>query len=156
MTVTAQTTIHPTAAASSFWVLGDQLSIRGNVSGTPLNIVDVTVPPGSGTPPHSHASAEIFRILEGTIRIWSLVDGAPVETDATAGDVVTIAPHAPHGYRNATSEPARLMAIVDDQMVAFFRDAASDQPLEGPPTPELIGRITGLTARHGITMLDAA
>ncbi len=156
MTVTASTKVRPASASSSFWVLGDQLSIRGNVDGTPLNVVDVTVLPGSGTPPHSHASAEIFRILEGTIRIWSMVDGAPIETDATAGDVVTIAPHAPHGYRNATTEPAKLMAIVDDQMVAFFRDAASDQAPEGPPTPEVIGRIMALTARHGITMLDAA
>lgn len=156
MTAPAQIQVNSVADARSFWVMGDQVSLRGKVEGAPLNIVDVTVPPGSGTPPHSHASAEIFRILEGTIRVWHMVNGVPTETDATAGDVVTMAAHAPHGYRNATDRPARLMAIVDDEMVAFFRDAASDHAPEGPPTPELIAQLMDLTARHGITMLAAA
>lgn len=156
MNSNASATVHTAAATNTFWVLGDQVSIRGNLEGTPLNIVDVMVPPGSGTPPHFHASAEIFRILEGSVRIWRMVDGKPDETDAKAGDVVTIAANAPHGYQNVSGAPARMMAIVDDQMLGFFLAAASTDAPSGPPTADAIGRIMSLTASHGISMLDAA
>ncbi|MDE1990904.1 MAG: cupin domain-containing protein [Rhizobiaceae bacterium] len=148
--------VHPAASARTFWVMGDQVSKRGKLDGTEFNIVDVMIPPGSGTPPHTHASPEIFRILQGTVRIWSLSDGKPVETDAVAGDVVTIPAHAPHAYRNVSPLPALMMSVVDDQMVGFFEAAASDEPLAGPPTPEAIGRIVALTATHGINVLQAA
>ncbi|QIB35582.1 cupin domain-containing protein [Ancylobacter pratisalsi] len=155
MNANASATVHPAAAASRFWVLGDQLSIRGNLEGTTLNVVDVVVPPGGGTPPHSHPSPEIFRILDGTIRIWSVVDGRPTEMDAGAGDVVTIAAHAPHGYRNVSGAPVSLMAVVDEQTMGFFRAAATDEAPEGPPTADVIGQIMKLSADHGITILTA-
>ena len=99
--------VHPTAAADTFWVMGDKVAKRGKLEGTEFNVVDVLIPPGSGTPPHTHASPEIFRILEGTVRIWSMVGGTPVETDAVPGDVVTIPAHAPHAYQNVSPYKAR-------------------------------------------------
>ena len=148
--------VHPTAAADTFWVMGDKVAKRGKLEGTEFNVVDVLIPPGSGTPPHTHASPEIFRILEGTVRIWSMVGGTPVETDAVPGDVVTIPAHAPHAYQNVSPVPALLMSIVDDHMVRFFEAAASSEAPKGPPTPEAIGRIMSLTASHGISILQVA
>ena len=85
-----------------------------------------------------------------------MVDGKPVETDAVAGDVVTIPAHAPHAYQNASPVQAVMMSIVDDEMIAFFEAAASNEAPKGPPTPEAIGRIMSLTASHGINILQAA
>ncbi|MER9879111.1 cupin domain-containing protein [Mesorhizobium sp. M0118] len=62
-------TVHPADSVQGFWVMGDQVAVRAKLAGTALNVIDVTVPPGSGTPPHTHPSAEIFRILEGTLTI---------------------------------------------------------------------------------------
>jgi quercetin dioxygenase-like cupin family protein len=148
--------VHPLAGACTFWVIGDQVRKRGKLDGTALNVIDVVVPPGSGTPPHTHASPEIFRILEGTVRIWTIVGGTPVETDAAAGDVVTISAHAPHAYQNVSPVPAVMMSIVDDGMIAFFDAAASVEAPNGPPTPETIGRIMSLAASHGIEILETA
>jgi hypothetical protein len=49
-----------------------------------------------------------------------------------------------------------MMSIVDDEMIAFFEAAASNEAPKGPPTPEAIGRIMSLTASHGINILQAA
>ncbi|HZW46249.1 MAG TPA: cupin domain-containing protein [Microvirga sp.] len=146
---------HRASSAESFWVVGDRVSLRGQLAGTDLHVVDVEVPPGSGTPPHTHAYAEIFRVLQGTLRIWSLADGVPQEIDAGPGDVITIPAHAPHAYRNAGTTPAVFMAIVNGQAVRFFQAMASSEPVVGPPGPDVVGRIMALTAEHGVKMLAA-
>ncbi|WP_245525702.1 cupin domain-containing protein [Mesorhizobium sp. M00.F.Ca.ET.216.01.1.1] len=148
--------VHPAVSARGFWVMGDQVTVRAKLVGTALNVIDVTVPPGSGTPPHTHSSAEIFRILEGTLTIWTMIDGVAREYEAEPGDVVTIPGDAPHGYRNAGSVSATFMAIVDDDMIAFFEEAASKDAPSGPPTAEMVSRVIELTGRHGIQILQAA
>jgi quercetin dioxygenase-like cupin family protein len=152
---TPPVTTHHASSAESFWVVGDRVSLRGQLAGTDLHAIDVEVPPGSGTPPHTHAYAEIFRVLRGTLRIWSLVDGVPQDVDAGPGDVITIPAHAPHGYRNAGTEAAVFMAIVDGQAIRFFRAMASSEPVIGPPGPDVVNRIMALTAAHGVEMLAA-
>lgn len=152
----AAATIHPAVSARSFWVMGDQVSVRAKLDGTALNVIDVMVPPGSGTPPHTHPSAEIFRVLDGTLTIWTAIDGVPGEHEAGPGDVVTIPGSAPHGYRNAGSGPVMFTAIVDDEMIAFFEEAASKNAPSGPPTTDMVNRIMELTGRHGIRILQAA
>lgn len=147
--------VHPAASAGKMWVMGDEVMKRGRLEGTGFNVIDVAVPPGSGTPPHTHASPEIFRILQGTVTIWALIDGKPTETEAGPGDVVTIPAHAPHAYRNASQAPALMMSVVDDRMMEFFEAAASHEPPAGPPTPEAIGRIMALTETYGIHILAA-
>jgi quercetin dioxygenase-like cupin family protein len=145
---------HPISEAESFWVLGDQVSLRGSLPSLGLHVIDVTVPPGSGVPPPSHAPPEIFRVVEGRMIFAAVEDGATRETEAGAGDVVTVAPHAPHGYRNASDQPARMTVLLHEQMVGFFKAAASEKaPPPGPPPAEGIARIMKLAAEHGIVML---
>ena len=147
------TEVHEAGSGRIIAVLGEQVQVRARLAGTRLNIVDVTVPPGSGTPLHSHASTEIYRILSGRLQI-SFQRGEKVsEVEAMAGDVVTMPAHAAHAYRNASAEPAHFMAIVDDHMLAFFDEAAALQAPAGPPSPELVGRVMELTEAHGIAMM---
>jgi quercetin dioxygenase-like cupin family protein len=134
-------------------VLGERVQLRAKLPGTRLNIVDVTVPPGGGTPLHSHASTEIYRILSGKLRISSRRGDVLTEVEAGPGDVVTMPAHAAHGYRNAGIEPAHFMAVVDDHMLAFFDAASSIQAPAGPPSPEVIGRVMELTQAHGIAVI---
>lgn len=148
------TEVHEAGSGRTITVLGEEVRVRAKLAGTRLNIVDVTVPPGGGTPLHSHASTEIYRILSGRLKI-SFQRGESVnEVEAVPGDVVTMPPHAAHAYRNAGTEPAHFMAIVDDHMLAFFDEAAATLPAPaGPPSPELIGRVMALTQAHGIAVM---
>jgi quercetin dioxygenase-like cupin family protein len=146
--------VHEIAKAKPFWVLGDRLSIIAHLDGQDLYVVDVAVPPGSGTPPHKHPAPEILRLLEGTIDFWCETDQGCVEVRAKPGDVFTVPPGAPHGYRNTGATEARMMLIADRRMLDFFREVgAAEAPPPGPPAAEEISRVMGAAARHGFEIL---
>jgi quercetin dioxygenase-like cupin family protein len=141
--------------AKSFFVLGDKVERRARLTGNWLNIFDVTVAPGGKTPRHAHASPEVFRIIEGTLTIWRLTDTGPEEIEASAGDIVTIAPFMVHGYANNGSVPAVFSAVVDRDMAEFIEtEGVSEQP-QGSPSPETAARMRAAANAHGITILAA-
>jgi len=70
-------------------------------------LIDMHVPPGGGPPPHRHDFEEMFTVLEGEVELsfrgQNLV--------AKAGETVNVPANAPHGFRNASSEAARLLCM---------------------------------------------
>jgi len=87
--------------------------IRQEIPGEPLrdlSLVEVTYPPGTGSPPHLHANGVMAFVVSGTIT--SKVDDGPEQT-FHAGDAWWEPAGAIHRVsRNASStEPARLLAI---------------------------------------------
>ncbi|WP_434733670.1 cupin domain-containing protein [Rhizobium sp. YTUHZ044] len=141
--------------ARRFFVLGDRIERRLRLRGTWLNIFDVTVPPGSRTPKHAHASPEVFRILEGCLTIWRLTDNGPEEIEAGAGDIVTIAPFVVHGYANRGTVPAVFSAVVDREMAEFIEAEGTTEPPKASPSEETIARMTAVANAYGITILAA-
>ncbi|HZP87283.1 MAG TPA: cupin domain-containing protein [Burkholderiales bacterium] len=75
-----------------------------------LTLVEVTYPPGAGSPPHLHANGVMAFVVSGAIA--SRVDDGPEQT-FRAGDAWWERPGAIHRVsRNAsTSEPATLLAM---------------------------------------------
>lgn len=143
------------ATAASLWVVRDRITFLGEVPGTDLAVVEVQVPPGSGTPPHTHASPEVFRVLSGEVAFGIFNTTPPREVVASAGTAVSVPPGAPHNYRNAGSEPASMLVVVDRTMVEFFRDLGrTDAPAKGPPSDDEIAGVLAACARHGIKVLD--
>lgn len=152
--MTAEITVTPPEGAETLWVLRDRLRFMGEVAGTDLAMIEVEVPPGSGTPPHRHASPEIFRVQTGTIAFGLFGEGPPREAIAGPGTVVTVAPNAAHTYRNAGAEPATMSVVIDTRMIAFFRDLGRrEPPPPAPPGPEEIAAVVAACSRHGITLL---
>lgn len=138
------------------WVLGDELRFLGSVSDRDLHVIDVIVPPGSGTPPHRHASIEIFRVAEGELTFGLFEEDAPSFVTASPGTVVTLPSMHAHNYANRTAQPARMTVVVEGQMHDFFRDvAASEPPPAGPPSAAAIAAIAEACRRHGIDLLAA-
>jgi quercetin dioxygenase-like cupin family protein len=87
--------------------------IKQELPGEPprdLSLVEVTYPPGTGSPPHLHANGVMAFVVSGTIA--SKVGDAAEQT-FHAGDVWWEPPGAVHRVsRNASStEPAKLLAI---------------------------------------------
>jgi quercetin dioxygenase-like cupin family protein len=146
---------HAQAMTKVFFVMGDRVERRARLTGTWLNIFDVTVPPCSGTPPHAHASPEVFRILEGRLKIWRMTDNGPEEIEAVAGDIVAIPPHQPHGYSNPGPETAVFSAIVDKDMAGFFEATGASEPPKGTPSRETLDRVRAAANAYGITILAA-
>lgn len=140
--------------ADALWVVRDRVRFMGELDGTELAILDIDVPPGSGTPPHRHDSPEIFRVLDGELTFGSFGDGPPAETVAGVGTVVTVPSGAAHNYRNAGSVPARMLVVVERSMIAFFRDLGRREvPPNAPPSDAEIADVLAACARHGIHVL---
>ncbi len=141
--------------AETLWVMADRVRFAGALPGTDIVAAEVRVPPGAGTPMHSHASPELFRVLSGALDFVTLEDGQERRLRAGAGDVLRVAPHAPHGYANRGEVPAEVLVVVDRSMEAFFRDIGTTEPAKGPPTPQDFVRIGAACARHGIAFVGA-
>lgn len=153
----AAVTLTTPAQAETVWVVRDRIRFMGEVPGTDLALLEVEVPPGSGTPPHRHASPEVFRVLTGEVTFAIFEPGPPREVVAGAGSVVTVPTNVPHNYRNAGGGPATMLVVVDRSMTAFFRDLGRTEiPAGGPPSEAEIANVLAACARHGITILQGA
>jgi quercetin dioxygenase-like cupin family protein len=141
--------------SDSLWVVRDQVRFRGTLHGTNIELIEVEVPPGAGTPLHYHASPEIFRVLSGEITFMSLKDGSEQQNVAREGDVIRVPSNVPHGYVNMSKTPARVLAVLESSMVDFFRELGSPVQAFGPPTPEELGRVGAACAKYGISMAQS-
>jgi quercetin dioxygenase-like cupin family protein len=70
-------------------------------------LIDMHVPPGGGPPPHRHDFEESFTVLEGEIEATFRGEHSTVR----AGQVINIPASAPHQFRNASDQPARLLCL---------------------------------------------
>lgn len=140
--------------AEALWVVRDRMRFMGDLAGTDLSVIEVDVPPGSGTPPHTHASPEIFRVLSGEITFGLFNDGPPQMVRAEPGTVVTVPSNVGHNYANTGAAPATMLVVLERAMTAFFRDLGrTDAPPAGPPSDAEIADIMAACARHGIAIL---
>ncbi|KEC71029.1 UNVERIFIED_ORG: quercetin dioxygenase-like cupin family protein [Rhizobium esperanzae] len=142
-------------SAEALWVIRDKVQFMGEVPEMGLSVLEVTVPPGSGTPPHKHQSIEIFRVVSGEIT-FTLFDAAPpTQIVAHAGDVLTLRSYQPHNYVNTGTLPAQMLSIVENSMSRFFRDLGhTEVPPAGPPSNEEIEAVMAACQRHGIEILQ--
>jgi quercetin dioxygenase-like cupin family protein len=108
-----------------------------------LDVINVLAQAGGGPPPHRHAFAEWFCVLEGELTISEERDGTVVCTRRlTAGQSVFVPPWTVHGTLNLSTAPARFQVVGQPgAMTGYFaqagvlvpnEDAAPDRP---PPAP---------------------
>jgi mannose-6-phosphate isomerase-like protein (cupin superfamily) len=141
-------------SAEAVWVVRDRIRFMGELDGTGLALLEVEVPPGSGTPPHVHASPELFRVLHGEISFGRFDDAATTQVAAGPGTVVTVPSRVPHNYQNTGRETASMLVVVDRSMIAFFRDLGRrEAPPAGPPSEAEIAEVLAACARHEIALL---
>jgi quercetin dioxygenase-like cupin family protein len=126
-------------------VVGDLLVLRTQPTDeAPMLLVETTVAPGGGPPPHTHAAEELFLVNEGRL---AFVTGEPgVERIAGPGDVVHVPGGRPHAYRNVGQAAARMLVVFDDGLqiarlwakIGHPVDPATWQPLPPPPIETII------------------
>ncbi|WP_206615642.1 cupin domain-containing protein, partial [Solirhodobacter olei] len=138
----------------ALWVVADRIRFLGGLPGSELELLEVEVPAGSGTPPHSHASAEMFYIVEGelTVRQFPGATEPPVVITASPGAAVRIASGIPHNYANESGRTVRMVVLIEQTMIAFFRDIGTAEAQEQPD----FARIGAAMERHGIDVLNMA
>jgi quercetin dioxygenase-like cupin family protein len=120
-----------------------------------FDVIEVLAQPGGGPPPHRHAFAEWFRILEGELTIAEERDGTVVCTSTlTPGDTLFVPPWTVHGTLNLSHAPARFEVVGQPgAMTGYFAEAGvlvSDEsapPEHDPPGPPQLREIA---TRYGI------
>lgn len=136
------------------WVVADKIRFLDNFPGSSTELLDIEVPAGSGTPPHTHESAELFYVLEGELTLRQFgPEVPPVVIHAGPGTSVRIPSRVPHNYVNESGKPVRMLVMLEASMVAFFRDIGSSEPASGAPD---FARIGAAMQRHGIEALASA
>ena len=95
--------------AQHIGLVGDTYTIllTGKDTAGRFCLIDMHVPPSGGPPPHRHDFEESFIVLEGEIEVT--FRGA--KSLVTSGETINIPANAPHQFRNASAQPARLLCI---------------------------------------------
>ena len=145
-------TVTPRERIETHWVVTDHLRFLGQLPGTTSHLIEVEAPPGSGTPPHTHASPELFVVVEGTLTLRSFGPDGVTTIHLNPGESAAVDSMEPHNYANEGDRPVRFLVMLDDSMVAFFRDVGRDTPLAAGEMPDFPA-IAGAMARHGIGMV---
>jgi quercetin dioxygenase-like cupin family protein len=121
----------------------------GAETGGSFSLWESVIPPGAGTPPHTHAREdEAFYVLSGELAIE--FEGEPAPHRIGPGGFFFAARHRRHAVRNVSDQPARALVLSApscglDQMFAEL-DAATAKGV-----PE-IGKLAAITARFGVTL----
>jgi quercetin dioxygenase-like cupin family protein len=141
----------PADHVETLWVAGDRLRVLGHLPGSDAHLIEVEVPPGSGTPPHIHASPELFWVIDGTLTVRTFGAARPEVALAGPGSSVRIDSHVPHNYSNDGPTAARMAVLVDGAMLAFFRDLGRFAPPAPGEAPD-VAAIGAAMQRHGIAL----
>jgi quercetin dioxygenase-like cupin family protein len=136
---------------TEFWMLGGLYEVKasGDETGGAMTVMEMTIPAGSGPPPHTHPGGEAVYVIEGKIRYHigdDLIEGGP-------GSFFYI----PEGiWENfEPTEQVRLLVIyTPGGAEEFFADAGEPAgahelppPLEGEPD---IAGLMAAAERHGM------
>jgi quercetin dioxygenase-like cupin family protein len=117
-------------------LVGDTYTVLltgGDTAGR-YTLIDMHVPPGGGPPPHRHDFEEMFTILEGEVELS--FRGQNVV--AKAGETVNVPANAPHGFRNASHQAARLLCLcAPSGQEEFFAAVGAPVSSRTEPPPEL-------------------
>lgn len=137
----------------ALWMGGDTYTVKASAesSGGALGLIEASIPPGSGPPPHRHSNEdESFYLLAGSLEIT-------VEQDvvqAGAGDFVFLPRGLQHSFRNVGVDTARtLIMITPGGFERFFGDvgAPAQAGVQCPPPGQAdVARLLETAPRYGV------
>jgi len=139
----------------SFDVAGAHITpkVKGEDSGYALSVCEQSLAPGEGVPLHSHASPEVFYILEGQPDFFRIVDGKEDWIHCETGATMILPSNSLHAFYNRTSEPCRVLGISTQLHQTFFDAVASADEKESFSAlapAKAMARIAQIGLRHNM------
>jgi quercetin dioxygenase-like cupin family protein len=125
--------------------------VKGDKTAYAFSVYEQTLDPEEGVPPHSHACAEVFYLLEGAVDFLRIMDGKKDWVRCESGETLIVPPNALHAFFNKTSAPSRLLSISTHLHQAFFDEVARIDLAESfstIPLPEAMGRVAEIASRY--------
>ncbi|MFN3149937.1 cupin domain-containing protein [Bremerella sp.] len=147
-------TIRPDTEGTRVAVVGDlyRYLATGDETGGAYAMIDATVPPGGGPPPHVHSrEEESFFVLEGEITFrlddQTIVAGPNTFLNMPIGSL--------HSFKNESGLPARmLITLAPAGLEKMFLEAGKvltspdEQPQ--PPTEQEIKKLLEVAPKYGV------
>ena len=118
-------------------------------TGGAYELIESTVAPGGGSPPHTLECDKVFYVLEGEITLVSAGD----EHTGRAGTAVGVPAGTSHNYRNDSGAPARMLVLTSGPGHVEFLRGMSRLAAGGPPDP---AAVEAHAARHGVRLIAPA
>jgi quercetin dioxygenase-like cupin family protein len=119
-------------------LVGDTYTIlvTGADTAGKYTLIDMHIPPGSGPPPHRHDFEEMFTVLQGEVELSFRGQNFLART----GETINVPANAPHGFRNAASQAARLLCMCTPSgQEEFFKAIGVPVTSRTEPPPALDG-----------------
>ncbi|HEX6590002.1 MAG TPA: cupin domain-containing protein [Longimicrobiales bacterium] len=142
----------------SLWFLDTlmQVKLAGAATGGALAVFEQLAPAGSATPMHRHDETdEHFYVLEGEVVFHSPAG----RKRCVPGTFVSVPRGTEHAFRVADAGPARLLVLSTPGRFEHFvravsrsAESATLPPSAPPPTPEQVGALAQIGARHDTTL----
>lgn len=135
------------------WLLGGlyEIKVAGEETDGAVTVMHMTIPPGTGAPPHTHPGNESVVVLAGRIEYTigaDVVEGGP-------GSVFNIPQGTLEHFRATGDENLRILAVYSPGGIDKFFEEAGDPALSRtlpPPsdTPPDFERFIAIGRRHGM------
>jgi quercetin dioxygenase-like cupin family protein len=145
----------PAGDGRSRWVIGDTYTFKATTESTggAFALLEASIPPGSGPPPHVHrAEDEAFYLLAGTLQIAAGADTFL----ARAGDFMLVPRGTLHAFTNPGVEAARALILLTPAGFERFFDEIGTPARPGEQAPPLIAddleRIIEIAPRYGASI----
>ena len=129
--------------------------MTGEQTGGAFFMIQVSVPPGAGNPPHiHHREEETFYLQEGTLTVQ--VGGKTMT--ASAGDVICLPREVAHSFQNTGNVDAKFLVVASPAgLETFFEEAfypVEDPSAAMPPmTGEFMTRVLEAAPKCGLEFL---
>lgn len=127
-------------------VLGTTIKILTRFEGDrDLHLSEMTVPQGTGAPPHRHPWDETFYVVSGCVAL--LVESESHEL--TPGAFIRIPGGTLHAFTGMSEEPAVLLETAPRAAEIFFRDMDANIQVMPDDAPKAIA----IGQRHQVTIV---
>jgi quercetin dioxygenase-like cupin family protein len=137
----------------ALWMGGDTYTVKASAESTAgaLGLIEASIPPGSGPPPHRHTNEdEAFYLIDGSLEI-TVED---VVHRAAAGDFVFLPRGLQHSFRNTGIVAAKaLIMVTPGGFEHFFSEVGAPAQAGAqcpPPGPDDIARLVSTSPRYGV------
>jgi quercetin dioxygenase-like cupin family protein len=142
----------------ALWMLNGLYEVKATSeeTGGELTAMEITVPEGSGPPPHKHSGGEAVYVIEGRLR-YHVAD----KTYEAGPGAFFYLPAGVLEYFEPVGGPARVLAIYTPGGIdKFFAEAGEPaRAREIPPasdTPPDVERLTAIGAKYGLDLRPPA
>ncbi|MGQ0432345.1 MAG: cupin domain-containing protein [Microthrixaceae bacterium] len=149
----AETVARKGDEGTAVWMLGGlyEVKVSGAETGGAVTVMQMTVPPGTGAPPHTHPGNETVVVLEGTLDYdigGQVSSGGP-------GSVFNIPQGTLEHFTATGGENLKILAVYTPGGIDRFFEEAGERALsrELPPPSDTapdFERIAAIGARYGM------